>query len=99
MFPKRYGFPVALLALCLALGGYLWWSQQKGDDLPVQMQGVPFSYQDIDGQTVSLDNTNGKVRLLYFFFANCPDVCPPTTFMLSQVQDQLKAKGLFGDKV
>ncbi|MFC5702890.1 SCO family protein [Cohnella faecalis] len=98
MFPKKYGFPLAVLALCLILGGYLLWSQKKDSELPIEQQGAPFSYTDLDGQTVSLDNTNGKVRLLYFFFANCPDVCPPTTFMLSQVQNQLKEAGLFGDK-
>jgi protein SCO1 len=98
-FLKRYGFPLIVLVLCLALGSYVLWSQNKGSSLPVQGKGEPFSYTDIEGKTVSLENTNGKVRLLYFFFSYCPDVCPPTTFLLSQAQDELKKDGLFGDKV
>lgn len=98
MFPKRYGFPLALLALCLVLAGYLVWTQKKDSKLPVLADGAAFSYTDLNGQTVTRENTDGKVRLLYFFFANCPDVCPPTTFLLSQVQEQLKEAGLFGSK-
>lgn len=99
-FLQRYGFPLVLIALCVALGAYLLVSQNKsGSDLPVQQAGIDFSYPDTDGNEVTLANTNGKVRLLYFFFANCPDVCPPTTALLSQVQDELKADGVFGSKV
>ncbi len=100
-FLQRYGFPLVLLALCVALGVYLLVSQNKteGDNMPVQQAGIDFSYPDTDGNEVTLQNTNGKVRLLYFFFANCPDVCPPTTALLSQVQDELKKDGVFGSKV
>jgi protein SCO1/2 len=100
-FFKRYGFPLIVLALCLVLGAYILWSQNRnsGSGLQVQGKGAPFSYTNIDGKPVSLANTNGKVRLLYFFYSYCPDVCPPTTFLLSQVQDQLKKDGLFGNKV
>ena len=55
--------------------------------------------ENIDGKTVSLEDTNGKVRLFYFFFTNCPDVCPVTTFRMSQVQDLLIDKGIFGKDV
>jgi protein SCO1/2 len=98
-FMQRYTFPLILLALCLALGSYLLYSQNKAKELPVRMDGLNFSYADTDGNEVTLENTNGKVRLLYFFFASCPDVCPPTTALLSQVQDELKKDKLFGDKV
>lgn len=102
-FLQRYTFPLIMLAICLALGGYLLYSQneanKKANELPVLEKGSDFSFTDTDGNTVTLQNTNGKARLLYFFFASCPDVCPPTTAILSQVQDELKAEGLFGDKV
>lgn len=96
---NKYVFPLIVLAVCLALGGYILWNQNQGSKLPVEGQGAEYSYTDTDGQTVSLSNTNGKVRLLYFFFSYCPDVCPPTTFLMSQVQDELKKDGVFGDKV
>ena len=45
-----------------------------------------------------LQDMNGKVRLVYFFYSFCPDVCLPTTFLISQVQDALKKKDLLGTK-
>ncbi|WP_052476104.1 SCO family protein [Cohnella kolymensis] len=96
---QRYAFPLIVLALCAGMGAYLLLSQMKKPELPVLAQGTEFSYADMNGETVTLSGTNGKVRLLYFFFANCPDVCPPTTFLMSQVQEELKQDGLFGDKV
>lgn len=93
---KRYAFPLIVLAVCLVLGGYILWSQNSTSKYP---KGADFSYTDTDGQTVTLKNTNGNVRLLYFFYSYCPDVCPPTTFLMSQVQDELKKTGNFGKDV
>jgi|GEM_PF-640814 len=93
---KRYVFPLIVLAVCVALAAYLYWNQNAAAKYE---KGADFSYLDVDGNTVTLENTNGAVRLLYFFFSYCPDVCPPSTFILSQVQDELKKEGLFGDKV
>lgn len=96
---QRYGFSLVVLALCVIMGYFILQQQNKKDELLVEGQGTEFSYSDINGETVSLSGTNGKVRLLYFFFANCPDVCPPTTFVMSEVQDELKDEGLFGKNV
>ncbi|CAM3848612.1 SCO family protein [Cohnella lubricantis] len=99
-FMKRYGFPMTLLALCVILAGFLIWnSMPKSEKLPDLGAAADFTYNDIDGNPVTFSDAEGKVRLVYFFFSNCPDVCPPTTYMLSQVQDKLKAEGKFGDKV
>ncbi len=96
---QRYGFSMLVLGLCLVMGYYILMQQNKEDELPVQGKGAEFSYTDTDGANVTLSGTNGKARLLYFFFANCPDVCPPTTALMSQVQDELKDDGVFGDEV
>ncbi|MFC4597063.1 SCO family protein [Cohnella hongkongensis] len=96
---QRYGFSLVVLALCIVMGYFILEQQNKKDELPVQGPGVEFSYADMYGENVSLSGTNGKVRLLYFFFANCPDVCPPTTFVMSEVQDELMEQGLFGTEV
>lgn len=96
---KRYGFSLVVLGLCIVMGYYILQQQNKEDELPAQGQGAEFSYTDTEGANVTLTGTNGKARLLYFFFANCPDVCPPTTFLMSQVQDELKEDGVFGDEV
>ncbi|WP_244863858.1 SCO family protein [Paenibacillus cisolokensis] len=99
-FVRKHAFKIALFALCLAMAAYLLISNLKGEGekLEVLQKAPDFELTSIDGEQVSLQNTNGKVRIVYFYFASCPDVCPPTTFMLSQVQDQLKEKNLFGEK-
>jgi len=93
---NKFVFPLIVLGICLVLAGYIFWNQYGTSKYP---QGADFSYTDLSGETVTLKNTNGDVRLLYFFYSYCPDVCPPTTYLLSQVQDELKKDGLFGDKV
>jgi len=71
---RRYVFPLIVLAVCVALGGYLYWSQSNASGK--YQKGADFSYQDIDGNTVTLENTNGSVRLLYFFFSYCRTSVP-----------------------
>ncbi|WP_410772040.1 SCO family protein [Fontibacillus sp. BL9] len=93
---KKYKWTWILLAICVVLAGYLLWDSFAKPKLPVIRPVESFSMENVDGKTVTLEETNGKVRLFYFFFSNCPDVCPVTTFRLSQVQDVLKEKGLFG---
>ncbi|MNM99656.1 hypothetical protein D3C76_71860 [compost metagenome] len=92
---KKYKWTWILLAICVILAGYLLWKTYSKPKLPVIGSVASFSMENVDGSTVSLEDTNGKVRLFYFFFSNCPDVCPISTFRLSQVQDLLKEKGLF----
>lgn len=100
VFLKKHSFKIAVLALCAAMGIYLFitYGMQPKQTLPIEMAAPAFELTDIDGQKVSLQSTNGKARIVYFYFANCPDVCPPTTFLLSQVQDQLEAEGKLGTK-
>jgi protein SCO1/2 len=38
--------------------------------------GAPFTLRDPDGRRVSLADFEGRLVLLYFGFASCPDVCP-----------------------
>ncbi|MFD2117735.1 SCO family protein [Paenibacillus yanchengensis] len=91
-FIRKHSFKIAVLVLLLAVGAYLFYSLvwSKGQPLPIEMDAPEFTIQDIDGKEVSLADTAGKVKLVYFYFANCPDVCPPTTFLLSQLQDLLR---------
>ncbi|THF82624.1 SCO family protein [Cohnella fermenti] len=98
-FGKRYAFPMILFGLCIIMAVFLLVSNNK-DETKLADEGAAtdFTYQDIDGNSVTMSDTNGKVRLVYFFYSNCPDVCPPTTFMMSQVQEMLKADGDFGTK-
>lgn len=65
---------------------------------PMGKSDLDFKMQKLDGETVTLKNTSGKARLVYFYFGHCPDVCGPTNFMLYEVQEGLKEAGVFGDK-
>jgi protein SCO1/2 len=90
---------VILLGMIVSFGYKLWFAQAAADDHLKPMKTAPaFQLTDVDGKTVNSEDSNGKVRLVYFFFSNCPDVCLPTSHLLSKVQDSLKAKGYWGDK-
>jgi len=69
----------------------------KGEDN--RIYAADFELEDSNGKTVKLIDYNDKVKLVYFFFSFCPDVCPATTQNLTFLQKALIDKGLFGDKV
>jgi protein SCO1/2 len=56
-----------------------------------------FELEQINGEKMSLSDTEGKVRLVYFYFSSCVDVCLPTTHLLSKVQEELKQAGVFAE--
>jgi len=66
------------------------------EKLPVIGEVQDFSLENVNGDQVTLADTQGKARLVYFFFTQCPDVCPITTFLLSQTQKILVEDGSFG---
>jgi len=88
------GVSVVLLAAI----GYVYFGGEKEPPFPMQGPAAPFTLTDTAGEPVTMEKSIGQVKLLYFFFANCPDVCPPTSHMLSRVQDRLVEEGVFGDK-
>lgn len=95
---KRYKWTWLLLAVCvIAAVALVYNSLGIGKSkFPVVGQVADFSMENVDGKKVTRDDTKGKVRLMYFYFTSCPDVCPITTFLLSQVQNELKKDGTFG---
>lgn len=90
---KRYSLQIFLMSLVVVFAIVAAWLYGPRENL---QKAPDFLMQNVDGSTVSLDSTNGKVRLFYFYFTHCPDVCPLTTYMLSEVQTLLKEKGVFG---
>jgi len=55
-----------------------------------------FSLKDADGKARTLSDFKGKVVVLFFGYAQCPDVCPTTMTEMAQVKQQL---GSDGDKL
>lgn len=98
---KRYKWTWLLLLLALGMAVYLVWTSLdlRAKTLPVIGEVQDFTLENVDGTPVTLADTQGKARLFYFFFTDCPDVCPVTTFMLSQTQKLLLEDGSFGKDV
>lgn len=55
-----------------------------------------FAMKDADGKERTLADFKGKVVVLFFGYAQCPDVCPTTMTEMAQVKQQL---GKDGDKL
>ena len=55
-----------------------------------------FSLKDADGKVRTMADFKGKVVVLFFGYAQCPDVCPTTMTEMAQVKQQL---GSDGDKL
>ncbi len=51
--------------------------------------GGPFTLKDADGRRRSLAEWRGKVVLLYFGYARCPDVCPTDLALIGQLLREL----------
>jgi cytochrome oxidase Cu insertion factor (SCO1/SenC/PrrC family) len=62
--------------------------------------GAPsFTLMDQTGSPFSLADLGGRVALANFIYTSCTDTCPLLSATMGQVQEQLKAEGLFGSKV
>jgi protein SCO1/2 len=96
---QRHWFTVLAGVLILAIVGVFGYKYMAKEEIPVMKALNDFSLDNINGSTYTFSEGKGKVRLVEFMFTNCPDICPATTYNMSKLQDQLKEKGLFGDKV
>ncbi|UUZ83991.1 SCO family protein [Paenibacillus sp. P26] len=97
---QKNGFKLVVMVLLVALIAVFAYMLLKGPKKTYDIiQKAPdFKLQNLDGKEVTLADTAGKGKLVYFFYSTCPDVCPPTTYTLSKVQDVLEKKGAFGTK-
>ena len=95
-FFRLAGVPVALAALA----GLAACSDPKPSFNAVDMTGADyakgFALKDADGKERTLADFKGKVVVLFFGYAQCPDVCPTTMTEMAQVKQQL---GKDGDKL
>lgn len=55
-----------------------------------------FSYTDQNGETFGSDQLDGKVWVANFIFTSCTTVCPPMTYNMTLLQDQLEEEGVEG---
>lgn len=57
----------------------------------LKLHKYDFEGESIDGN-VTMENFNGKYKIVYFGYVFCPDVCPTTLNMVSSVLSEIKAK-------
>ncbi|GAB1532741.1 MULTISPECIES: SCO family protein [Brevibacillus] len=96
---KKHWFPVLAGIIILAIVGVFGYNYMTKEKIEVLKPIADFTLDNSDGTTYTFHSSAGKVRLVEFMFTKCPDICPATTFNMAKLQDQLKEKGLFGDKV
>jgi protein SCO1 len=82
----------AMLGLGLGLG-LAGCSKEKQSFNAVDLTGADyaknFQLADADGKVRTLADFKGKVVVLFFGYAQCPDVCPTTMTEMAQVKQQL----------
>ena len=60
-----------------------------GKDIQGLMPDLAFELKGTDGDTVTPADSRGQVRLLYFGFTSCPDVCPATLAKLRRAVNDM----------
>lgn len=80
-----------LLGLVLLLSGCSSGTPWHGKDISGLMPDLDFRLTGTSGKTVTEADTEGQIRLLYFGFTSCPDVCPTTLNGLNRAIDQMPA--------
>ena len=92
MMNKRNVLKLLAAASAASLAGCL---QSKQSFNAVDITGADyakdFSLKDANGATRTMADFKGKVVVLFFGFAQCPDVCPTTMTEMAQVKQQLGA--------
>lgn len=86
-----------LLALAAVLGGVLAYRTYAPAalhgtalDTPHPLSTVPLLRDD--ARTTDLADSGGKLRLIFFGYTKCPDVCPVTLGVLARAWDSLSAE-------
>lgn len=68
----------------------------KGSDISGTKLGQQWKLTDMNGQARDQSSFAGKVQLVFFGFAQCPDVCPTS---LSELAEVMKLLGPDADRV
>ncbi|WP_434049157.1 SCO family protein [Marinobacter salarius] len=84
---------MALLASLVVLGGCFGDDENwNGKDISGLMPELAFELTGTSGDTVTAKQTDGNIRLLFFGFTSCPDICPATLQKLSRAVKDLPAE-------
>ncbi|MRG86963.1 SCO family protein [Salinibacillus xinjiangensis] len=94
--PKKYNVIFAtVIAVGIALGIlYLEFWRDAGIELPEDI-----TMETVSGESYSFREMEPKVKLVEFFYAKCPDVCPLTTQRMMHLKKMFEEDGVFKDKI
>ena len=56
---------------------------------PIDKEAPAFTLQDAEGRAVSLEDYRGKVVVLHFIYASCPDFCPLHADKIAEIQEMV----------
>lgn len=88
---RRHWFALALAAGLAAC------SAEKPAFKAIDITGATYAQRlelpDVSGQKRSLADFKGKVTIVFFGFAQCPDVCPGTLVEIADARQKLGADG------
>src|SRR6478672_639603 len=87
---------LGLALLLVALAGLACRSEPP---LPTLFPAPRFALTDQRGQAFGSAELGERVALANFVYTSCTDTCPLLSTTMGQIQDQLRADGLFGTKV
>ena len=82
-----------MVAAAAAIGATLWIGVPAAQAASI---GGPFELVDHTGQTVTEESFDDRHLLVYFGYADCPDICPTELLIMGQAVDEL---GDLGDEV
>ncbi len=77
--------------------GFVYWLWPQSDNLPILDKIEHFQMEEVHGDLYHTNNN--KVKLVTFFYTNCPDVCPLTMIDFKELQADLKSEGMFAKSV
>lgn len=77
------------LSLLLLAGCFSEDEQWNAKDISSLMPDLQFDLIRSNGNAVRAEDLSGEVRLVFFGFTHCPDVCPTTMVQLKQAIEQM----------
>ena len=83
------GTAVVMTAICSVVA-YQWWID--GNNSPPLKLGADFALTSHQGKQVSSADFRGKIMMVYFGYAFCPDVCPLSLGLMTNALDKLGYK-------
>ncbi len=82
-------FPLAAFLLAVLAGCSGDQKSWNAKDISGLMPELAYQLIDTSGETVTAQDTAGNIRLMFFGFTSCPDICPTTLQKLSEVVKEL----------